>query len=229
MAASFPGYPKEGLTFLRQLAKNNTREWFRKNKSTYETAVKAPTVALVEALNTKLESFAPDYVADPKKAIFRQHRDTRFSKDRTPYKTHVSAVFPCQGAPKNECAGFYFAVSPTRVDVLGGIHMPGPDQIKALRAHLDGDHKAFQKLVSARGVRNAMGDMQGEQLKRVPRGYDTERPAGDLLRYKQVYFQTTLKPAVATTPELFKEMVKKFRAMTPFVTYLDNVLAGVRT
>ncbi len=229
MAASFSGYPKEGMTFLRQLAKNNTRDWFKKNKSTYDNSVKAPTAALVEALNAKLDTFAPDYAADPKKAIFRQHRDTRFSKDKTPYKTHVAAVFPCLGRPKNECAGFYFSVSPKQVDVLGGVHMAGPDQLKALREHLAEDHKAFRKLIGARGVRNAMGEMQGEQLKRVPRGYDAEHPAGDLLRYKQLFFHTTLKPAVATTPELFKEMTKRFRAMTPFVTYLDEILAGVKT
>ena len=226
MASTFPGYPKRGITFLRQLGKNNNRPWFQEHKRTYEQDVKAPTAALVDALNGKLESFAPDYVVDPKKATFRINRDIRFSKDKSPYNTWVAARFTCRGRQKDESAGFYFRVSPKGVDIVGGAYMPGTPALNRLRAHLAENQKAFERLVKRKSITDRMGALQGEQLKRVPRGWPADHPAGDLLRHKQLYFHTQLPVAIATTPELFKELVARYRAMTPFVEFLDAGLGA---
>src|SRR5207244_3382352 len=104
----FPGFPSEALTFLRGLARNNRRDWFQPRKEIFETKVKAPMIELVEAVNAELLKFAPDYINDPKKAIYRIYRDTRFSPDKTPYKTHIAAVFPRRGLDRQAGAGFYF-------------------------------------------------------------------------------------------------------------------------
>ena len=100
----FPGFSPEALTFLRSLKRNNRREWFQPRKEIFETKVKIPMVQLVEAINAELLDFAPDHVTDPKKAVYRTYRDTRFSADKTPYKTHVAAIFPDHNLGKQSSA-----------------------------------------------------------------------------------------------------------------------------
>ena len=112
MAATFAGFPPEALEFLRQLKRHNNREWFLKNKAAYEAKVKAPMVDLVLALGREMKPFAPEMITDPARAIYRIYRDTRFSPDKTPYKTHVAAVFKPRNMEKHNCAGLYFHVAP---------------------------------------------------------------------------------------------------------------------
>src|SRR5437764_10879353 len=115
MPKAFRGFPKEALTFLRQLERNNSRDWFQPRKELFERWVRAPMLRLVELLCEDLRRFAAEHVVEPKKALYRIYRDTRFSKDKTPYKTHIAAMFPARGMPKNTAAGFYFHVSPKGV------------------------------------------------------------------------------------------------------------------
>src|SRR3982074_839639 len=124
MAAAFQGFPEEGMKFLRSLARNNDREWFQPRKHIYDEQVKAPMQELILAVTREMMRFAPDYVAEPGKAIYRIYRDTRFSKDKTPYKTHIAAIFKHRDLGKNSGAGFYFSVSADEIEVGGGIYMP---------------------------------------------------------------------------------------------------------
>src|SRR5579863_8851398 len=107
----FPGFPPEALKFFASLARNNDREWFQPRKEIFDTKIKAPMCELVLAVNEDLAKFAPAYTADPKKAIYRIYRDTRFSPDKTPYKTHIAASFSRRGMEKHGAGGFYFSVS----------------------------------------------------------------------------------------------------------------------
>src|SRR5690349_3822990 len=107
MGSGFKGFPEEGMAFFRGLARNNRREWFLPRKQVYEDLVKAPMVELVEALNASMLDFAPAYVTDPDKAIFRIYRDVRFSADKTPYKTHIAATFSRRGSARHAAAGYY--------------------------------------------------------------------------------------------------------------------------
>ncbi|MBI3696718.1 MAG: DUF2461 domain-containing protein, partial [Acidobacteria bacterium] len=116
MTNSFPGFPPEALQFLRRLKRNNAREWFLKNKHIYEEKVKAPMVELVLALGREMLRFAPEMSFDPQRAIYRIYRDTRFSPDKTPYKTHIAAVFHPRGMEKHNCGGLYFHVSTEEVE-----------------------------------------------------------------------------------------------------------------
>ncbi len=220
----FEGFPKEGLSFLTALAKNNDREWFKARQDVFERAVKEPMIALVEDVNAALEAFAPGYVNEPKKAIARLHRDTRFSADKSPYRTEMSAVFPCGGAPKEAAAGFWFGISPEGVELVAGAFMPGPEQLAKVRAYLSTEHAAFKKLTTAAALKSAFGALQGERLQRVPRGYDAEHPAAELLKLKQYYFATTLPADAALKSDLPKELAKRFKAATPFVQQLDAIL-----
>jgi uncharacterized protein (TIGR02453 family) len=224
MAAAFQGFPEEGMKFLRSLGRNNQREWFQPRKHIYDEQVKAPMQELVLAVTREMMRFAPDYVAEPGKAIYRIYRDTRFSKDKTPYKTHIAAIFPRRGMEKHAGAGFYFSVSPKEIEVAAGVYMPGPDQLLAIRNHLSAHHKEFLKLVRSKSLQTLMGKLYGDQLSRVPKGFSADHPAADLLRYKQWLFYVILDPKLATMPKLQDELVKRLRAITPFVDFLNKPL-----
>ncbi len=226
MAKTFPGFPKKGMTFFRQLTKNNNRDWFQANKDTYTEFVREPTIALVEAVNAKLERFAPEYVADPKKALTRINRDVRFSKDKSPYNTNLSVRFPRQGSPKDGSAGFYFRVSPKGMEVVAGTYMPANPPLNALRGHIAENHKAFERILKRPKFKELLSELQGDCLKRVPRGFDPEHPAGDLLRHKQFYVYAKLPVATATSSAVLKELTDRFRSATPFVEFLDEGLSA---
>ena len=212
------------MRFLRALKKNNRREWFQPRKATYEEQVKAPMLELVRAVSLEMMQFAPEYVRDPASAIYRVYRDTRFSPDKTPYKTHTAAVFNRRGLDRHSGAGLYFSVSPEEIEVAGGVYMPSAGDLRAIRLHLLEHHEEFRKLVRARALRAALGEMQGERLTRVPKGFPADHPAADLVRYKQWLFGVTLDPALATSPRLLSEIVTRFRAMTPVVDFLNAPL-----
>jgi uncharacterized protein (TIGR02453 family) len=222
----FPGFPHEGLEFFRKLQRNNRREWFQPRKAIFDASLKQPMRELVAAVNERMKSFAPEYVTDPDKAVYRIYRDTRFSKDKTPYKDHIAASFPRQGTPQG--AGFYFAVSHKEVAIGGGIYMPAPETLRAIRQHVAGHHEAFRKIVAARAVRQLFQGLQGEQLTRVPKGFACEDPAADLLKYKQFLLYVELAPELAGTSDLLPEVVKHFRTMAPFLEFLNAPLARKR-
>jgi len=228
MRSRFPGFPAEAVKFYRGLARNNTREWFQPRKPIYDEKVKAPMVELVTALNEAMMDFAPDYVTDASKAIYRIYRDTRFSPDKTPYKTQIAASFARRGMEKHGAAGYYFAISHKGVEVGGGIYMPTPDTLLAVRNHIAERHAEFRRLAEASSVKRLFGAVQGEQLSRVPKGFCAEHPAADLLRFKQFLLFTTSDAAIVTTPQLYVELEKRFRALTPFLDFLNAPLVGKR-
>ncbi|HEY1206051.1 MAG: DUF2461 domain-containing protein [Bryobacteraceae bacterium] len=227
-SAGFPGFPPEGLAFLRSLKRNNRREWFQPRKHIYDEKVRAPMVALVSALTAAMMKFAPDYVREPEAAIYRVYRDTRFSPDKTPYKTHVAAIFPRRGLDKHACAGLYFSVSPETIEIAGGVYMPTPDELRAIRLYLLDRHQEFRRIMRGRTLRALMGELMGAELARVPKGFCAEHPAADLVRCKQWLLDIELDPALAATPKLYEELVKRFRAMTPFVEFLNAPLVAGR-
>lgn len=226
MKAGFKGFPPEGMKFLRDLKKNNRREWFQARKQIYEERVKAPMIELVGALTGEMMKFAPDYVVEPDKALYRIYRDTRFSKDKTPYKTHVAAVFPRRGLCKTTGGGFYFHISTEEVGIGGGIYMPGPEELLAIRNHLAMNYKDFEKITRAPAVRSLFGEMEGEKLSRVPKGFVSNHPAAELLKYKQFFLWKALGLELATTPKLFPEILKRFRAITAYLEFMNKPLIG---
>src|SRR5215471_11902683 len=142
---SFTAFPKESLAFLRSLKRNNNREWFQDHKSIYETVLKQPLADLVDSLAVDFERFAPEMVSSPKVSMYRIYRDTRFSKDKTPYKTHVAAIFPRKGFEKHEGAGLYLHIAATEVLIAGGVYMPMPDALNAIRSHIASNSAALIK------------------------------------------------------------------------------------
>jgi uncharacterized protein (TIGR02453 family) len=223
----FPGFPDEAIRFFKGLARNNRREWFQPRKPAFDEQVKKPMVELCEVLNLALKRFAPAYVTDPAKAVYRIYRDTRFSNDKTPYKDHIAASFRHKSlVGDGGGAGFYFQVSHKDVSVGGGIYMPSPETLLAVRHHLAEHHEAFNKVLASRSLKRLLGDIQGDQLSRAPKGFPTNHPAADILRRKQLYYFTELPADLATTPAIYKEIVTRFEAMAPFLEFLNAPLTG---
>jgi uncharacterized protein (TIGR02453 family) len=228
MRSAFPGFPPEGIQFFRGLARHNNRDWFLPRKAIFEEKVKRPMRELVEALNAAMMGFAPDYAPDPDTAIDRFYRDTRFSQDKTPYKDHIAATFPRRGLARHQGGSYYFAVSHKEVAVGGGVYMPLPETLLAIRNRMAERHEEFRRITEARVLRRLFGEMQGEQLSRVPKGFCADHPAADLLRFKQYLLYVELPPDLATTPALYGEVLRHFRAMAPFVEFLNAPLAWPR-
>src|SRR5215467_3986932 len=225
MPSPFHGFPPEALQFFRSLARNNNREWFLPRKPLFEEKVKQPMRQLVDALNVALHDFAPEYETDPGKAIFRIYRDTRFSKDKKPYKEQIAATFRRSGAPHHQ-GGYYFAISHKGVAVGGGVYMPEPEVLLAIRQRIAERHEECCCILAARLLRKQLGNFEGVQLSRVPRGFPADHPAADLLRYKYYILYKELPPSLATSPKLYKEIVDRFRVMVPFLRFLTDSLAA---
>jgi uncharacterized protein (TIGR02453 family) len=226
MARTFPGFSSKMPAFFRGLKKNNAREWFTPRKELFETAVRAPMIELVGQINEDLKKFALDNsVADPKRSIYRLYRDTRFSKDKTPYKTHIGATFPRRGLPKHGGAGYYFGVSHESVEVAGGMYMPGTEELIAVRRAIAADSKRFLKLIEDRSLVKKVGPLRGEKLKRLPRGFEQAPAAvGEVLKHKQLYFYVTLDPKLALSSRLRRAVVERFAAMADVLEWFNDVL-----
>jgi uncharacterized protein (TIGR02453 family) len=224
MKSSFPGFPAEGIAFLRELKENNDREWFTPRKQIFDERVRLPMVELVRAIHGEMLSFAPQYVGEPAKCVFRIYRDTRFSKDKTPYKTHIAATMRRNGLEKNQGAGYYFSVSPTEIEVAGGLWAPEPDTLLSFRQRIAEDHESFRATFEMPKVRKLLGDLYGESAARAPKGFNPEHPAIDLLKRKHYVLFANLDPALATSPKLMGEIVKRLAALAPFVDFVNRSL-----
>ncbi len=219
ISKSFAGFSAEALQFFRDLSRNNMREWFQTRKEFYEAQVRGPMLDLVEAINGDLSQFSPEHVTEPAKAVYRIYRDTRFSKDKTPYKTHIGANFRHRQSQKHTSAGYYFHVSHEEIGIAAGIYMPEPQDLLTLRRVMSERFKEVSALLPKK-----LGGLQGEKLTRAPKGFLPDDPAVELLKMKQLYFWVTIDPQIATTRKLQKEIVDRFRLAAPFVQFVNQAL-----
>jgi uncharacterized protein (TIGR02453 family) len=226
--SAFPGFPEEALAFFRGLERNNRREWFQPRKPVFDEKVKRPMLELVSAINSEMQTFAPLHVTEPESAIYRIYRDTRFSKDKKPYKTHIAAYFPRRGMDRHTASGYYMGISHKEVAVGGGMYMPTPENLRAVRNHVAERHGEFRKIISAKTLRKLLGELHGDQLSRVPKGFAADHPAADLLRYKQFFVYIERPADLATSHNVHSEILRRFEAMAPLVDLLNAPLARAR-
>jgi len=227
MKIDHPGFSPEALKFFVQLKRHNNRPWFLRNKQTYEREIKEPMVSLVLALNAELRSSARELITEPKRAIYRIYRDVRFSADKSPYKTHTAALFAPRGLGKHACAGLYFHVAPDELLLAGGVYMPGPKELLAIRNQIAANPTALRKILAQRQIAS-LGGLQGDQLVRVPKGFAADHPVGDLLRYKQFLVWVKHPPEMALGKDLLPLLAQTFRAMLPLVHFLNAPLKPVK-
>ena len=225
---TFSAFPEECLRFLRALKRNNNREWFQKHKTNYEQHVKQPMTALIQTLQADFQQFAPEVLASPKVSAYRIYRDTRFSKDKSPYKTHIAAIFPQAGLSKHEGAGFYLHLAPQELLIGGGLYMPLPEDLNVLRNHILENARKFLNIVEGPKFHRMFGKLEGEQLSRVPRGFPPNHSVTDYLKYKQFLAGRKFAPEIATTARFYSAVLETFQGLLPLVRFLNEPLVQMR-
>jgi uncharacterized protein (TIGR02453 family) len=223
---SLPCFTPATLTFLRGLKRNNDRAWFAERKDRYERDVHQPMIAFVERVAVDLRRIAPDLVASSRASLYRIYRDTRFSGDKSPFKTQVGAIFPHRDLPKHQGAGLYVEIGPAQVMIAGGIYMPQSSDLQALREHVAANHARFRALVESPVFLRTAGPVSGDSLRRVPRGYPADHPAAEYLKLRQFLFGRSYPAAFAVDRRFFREVLQLFEKMAPVIHFLNQPLVA---
>jgi len=221
-----PRFTPTTLRFLRSLKRNNNRDWFKARKDQYEASVREPMIEVINALAADFRRFAPELVASPQKSMYRIYRDTRFSENKTPLKTHVAAGFPWRGLPRHEGAGLYFEVAHGWVWAGGGMWAPQPPQLLRVREHISSTYPQIQRLSRTTTFRRHLGELQGDRLSRVPRGFSKDDPAAEYLKLYRFVAGREFPASLATSAEFYPTLVRTFKALMPLVRFLNEPLVA---
>lgn len=232
--SAFSRFGPGALAFLRGLKRNNAKPWFESHRPEYEHQVLGPLKLLAEELDVRFAKLAPEFVAPPKRALFRIHRDVRFSKDKSPYKTHAALwVFHRDagrgvGRDAHGGAGFYFHIEPKASLIAAGFWMPPRPLLGTLRERIVDEQKAFERLVKAPAFVKRFGgltdDEPGVRLTRVPRGWAQDHPAAHWLRFNSFTASRALTDAEVTSPRLVDAIMKDYAVLLPLVRWLNGSL-----
>jgi uncharacterized protein (TIGR02453 family) len=232
MSASFNGFSPDAMQFLVDLAFNNERPWFQAHKADYERLLKEPLEALCIDLAAEFAKKGVPLLADPKSSPFRIYRDTRFSKDKTPYKTHLAASFPWvgDGAATNEGqsqrhGGGYFHLSPEGSYMGGGMWHPEPARLAAFRKAVDEEPDAALGALEDPTFRARFEPVHGDSYKRIPSGYPPDHPHADLLRLKDVTFGREIANDEVFSADLPVVLAADFAAAVPVLRFLASLPA----
>jgi uncharacterized protein (TIGR02453 family) len=212
------------IRFLKQLKKNNHREWFERNRKNYEAAREEFT-GLVKLILEAHGKKDPDIShLTPKDCIFRINRDVRFSKDKSPYKPNFGASFS-RGGKKSIFAGYYFHLEPGNSFAGGGLWMPEAERVKKLRQEIDYNFESFQKIIKGKRFVAEYGDLEktGEtSLSREPKGYTRENPAIDYLKLKSWIALKKIGDADLTRKDLPQKILSAFQALQPLIKFINS-------
>jgi uncharacterized protein (TIGR02453 family) len=214
----------ETVKFLKELKKNNSKEWFDQNRKSYEQA-KENYLHFVEEILGRMKKIDTSLTdLEPKQCVFRINRDVRFSKNKDPYKTNMGASFS-KGGKKIQCAGYYFHLEPGASFIGGGFWMPMAPELNKIRQEIDYNVEAFNKIINKKKFRDIFGSLsESEKLSRPPKGYDAENPAIELLKLKSFIVMTAVKDSEITSKELANKVVDHFETMMPLVDFLNKAI-----
>jgi len=224
---AFNGFPADAVRFLAELARSNNRVWFQANKDRYEQSIRGPALAFIEAMAGPLERVSRHIYADPSPtggSLMRIYRDTRFSPDKTPYKTNIGIQFRHERGDDVHAPGLYFHIDPKECFLACGMWRPPADALAAIRARIAEhpdiwlaarDNKAFVKV---------WGRVSGETLKRPPRGFDLDHPCIEDIKRKDFLGVLDLPRADMSLPKLPNQVAKAFAAGTPLMKFLCDAL-----
>jgi uncharacterized protein (TIGR02453 family) len=228
----FAGFPKEGLAFLRELASHNEREWFEEHRKAWDEGIVPAMLSLCTELQSRVADAMPALSCAPRigGSLYRLNRDTRFSRDKSPYKTHAAAIL-WDGPDKHESPGVYLHVSPSEIIFAGGVWIFEQEgQLDRFRKRVL-QEKSGERLDEALAVAKKAGLLPGahEKLARVPRGLPQEHPREELLKHKGLVVSRTHKPgAWVSTPELLDKAETAARAYAPLHAWLREEVMGAK-
>ncbi len=220
-----PAFDDDLFEFLADLADNNERAWFKAHQDRYEGSVREPSLAFIRDFEARLHAISPHFVAEAKKvggSMFRIFRDVRFSRDKSPYKTHTGIQFRHERGRDVHAPGFYLHLSPGEVFVGLGMWHPDRDSLKAIRDGIVSDPEGW---TAAKGAVEAAGHhLAGDSLSRAPRGYDKEHPQIDDLKRKDFITVRNLEESEVLSEDFAERLEAHFRAGAPMVEWLCSVV-----
>ncbi len=212
---------KESFDFLKQLSKNNNRDWFNEHKENYLEAHEN-IIHFADALLVEMSNHDKMETSSGKESLFRIYKDVRFSKDKTPYSCRWSGAF--KRATKKLRGGYYFHLEPGKSFLAGGFWNPEPADLQRIRQDIALNYKEWKKLLANKSLTKIFGEMQGEQISSAPRGYAKDHPAIELLRYKQFIFRHPLADKEVCSPGFLMDVNDVFKNLRPFFNYMSEVL-----
>ena len=228
---TFTGFRPEAIQFLADLAVNNDRAWFQARKADYERLLKEPLEALCAALADQFTERGIPFTSDPVRSPFRIYRDVRFSKDKSPYKTNISASFPYRDsvggsgshAGEGSNPGGYFHMGPGEVYIGGGMWHPPASTVAAFRQAVVDDPAAVRKLLDDPAFVREFGALSGDKLRRVPPGFPKDHPEAELLKHKDFTFGKRLADEEVFSPRLPDVIAGSFEVALPLVRFLGRL------
>ncbi|MEE8104817.1 MAG: TIGR02453 family protein [Planctomycetota bacterium] len=224
---AFQGLGKKLVPFLRQLEKSNNRDWFQENKARYQAEVQEPFLEFIRAIEPKLAKISPHIVASDKKvggSMMRINRDVRFSKDKRPYDARAAARFMNAAGKDVQAPGFYLKIDPKEVWLGAGIWQPDTPSVTKIREAIVDNPTAWKRARDHKAFRDLFGELDGESLKRPPRGFDPEHKFVEDLKRKDFVGFRKLKPAAVAEPGFLAEAVKTYKASTALMRFLSDAL-----
>lgn len=214
------------LEFFKELAANNNKEWFDRNRKRYETVVREPFKNFIGQLISEMSKSDPELDIEAKDAIFRINRDIRFSKDKTPYKLNNSALISPAGRKDKNNPGIYLEFGPEMLGVYGGIYMPSPTQVQKVRSYMLENLKGWEAAINKTAFRKAYGEIQGEKSKRIPKEFREAAEKHPLLYNKQWYYHADLSPEVILSENLMDTILDLWNKAQPVKNFLSNAIAN---
>jgi uncharacterized protein (TIGR02453 family) len=209
---------KESFQFLQQIAMNNNKPWFEKNRSRYERA-RAEWVAIVGKVVEGILKTEAIPEKEPAKYVQRIYRDIRFSKDKTPYKKFFSSII--DRGPENRKCPIYLQIQPGRSMMGGGIWDPPPETLKKIRQEIDYNPMGLKKIIHSKEFLKYFGQISGTKLARPPKGYEADNPNIELLKFKQLFVQRFFDDEMVLSKQLVPEIIKTYKAALPFFHFFD--------
>lgn len=226
---AFTGLPKDYFDFLNELKANNNREWFNDNKPRFKESVQEPLAAFVEAMAPRLKKISKHFVADPRLnggSVFRIYKDVRFSKDKSPYKTHGGVQFRHALGKDAHAPGFYVHLAPDEIFYGGGIwHPPAPKLLKIREAIRDRG-KAWSAATTAAAFKKRFKSVRGEGLTRPPRGFDSDDPLIEDIKRKSFFAMAEGKPAQAKKPAFADDVEAAMKDGKPLIKFLCDAVGA---
>lgn len=226
MASGFPGFPDDFFRFFQDLAVNNNRDWFKDHKTRYYDSVVNPISEFVVCMAGPLRKISPHYVADPRPhggSMFRIYRDVRFSKDKSPYKTHAGVHFRHVAGKDAHAPGFYVHLAADGLYFGGGIWRPPGPALGRIREFIVDNARSWSRIANAKTVR-AAGGIGGDSLQRPPRGYDPDHPHVEDLKRKSFYLMEEAPRADALAPAFTQQVTSAFRRAAPLSRFICDAL-----
>ncbi len=213
---------KQTFQFLKELKKNNNRNWFNANKENYQTAA-AGFEDFVNTVITNIAKFDRDITGIlAKECIFRIYRDVRFSKDKSPYKTHFGAWIVKSGRKSHDEAGYYIHIEPDGSILAGGAHNPPTDWLNAIRHEIYNNGKEFKKIIESPAFKKYFSEIEGERLSRPPQGFDASHPDIELLKQKSYLAVHKVNDNIVMSDYFANLCTEVFKVLYPFNRFLNQ-------